>query len=170
MLAARWQVGDAEVSWLFVAQFSGGIIGSALSGRMIARFGLLRVLTYGYAATAAAVVCLGVSSWAIGLLSVFCFGFTLGLTGPVMSLLVAEVYADRRAMALNVLGFAWALGAVSGPPMITLLARDAGLVRPLGGLAIMLLGVAMVIAWRALVDSPSGSESAGPGPQGSAAP
>ena len=156
MLAARWQVGDAEVSWLFVAQFSGGIIGSALSGRMIARFGLLRVLTYGYAATAAAVVCLGVSSWAIGLLSVFCFGFTLGLTGPVMSLLVAEVYADRRAMALNVLGFAWALGAVAGPPMITLLARDAGLVRPLGGLAIMLFGVAMVIAWRALVDSPSG--------------
>jgi fucose permease len=35
MLAARWQVGDAEVSWLFVAQFSGGIIGSALSGRML---------------------------------------------------------------------------------------------------------------------------------------
>ena len=59
MLAAKWQVGDAEVSWLFVAQFSGGIIGSALSGRMIARVGLLRLLTYGYAATAAAVACLG---------------------------------------------------------------------------------------------------------------
>ena len=39
MLAARWRVGDAEVSWLFVAQFSGGIIGSALSSRMIARVG-----------------------------------------------------------------------------------------------------------------------------------
>jgi MFS transporter, FHS family, glucose/mannose:H+ symporter len=158
MLAARWRVGDAEVSWLFVAQFSGGIIGSALSSRMIARVGLLRLLTYGYAATAVAVACLGVSSWALGLLSVFSFGFALGLMGPVMSLLMAEVYANRRAAALNVLGFAWALGAVAGPPMITLFARDGGLVRPLGGLAIMLLGVALVIAWRALVDSPSGSD------------
>jgi MFS transporter, FHS family, glucose/mannose:H+ symporter len=158
MLAAKWQVGDAEVSWLFVAQFSGGIIGSALSGRMIARVGLLRLLTYGYAATAAAVACLGVSSWAIGLLSVFCFGFTLGLTGPVISLLMAEVYPNRRAVALNVVGFAWALGAVAGPPMIALLARDGGLIRPLGGLAMMLLGVASLIAWRALVDSPSGSD------------
>ena len=162
MLAAKWQVGDAEVSWLFVAQFSGGIIGSALSGRMIARVGLLRLLTYGYAATAAAVACLGVSSRAIGLLSVFCFGFTLGLTGPVISLLMAEVYPNRRAVALNVVGFAWALGAVAGPPMIALLARDGGLIRPLGGLAMMLLGVASLIAWRALVDSPSGSDLRAP--------
>ena len=158
MLAARWQVGDPDVSWLFAAQFSGGIIGSALSSRMIARVGLLRLVTYGYAATAAALACLGIGSWAVGLLSVFGFGFTLGWTGPVMSLLMAEVYPNRRAAALNVLGFAWAVGAVAGPPMITLLARDGGLVRPLGGLAAMLLGVAFLVAWRPFVESPSGSD------------
>jgi MFS transporter, FHS family, glucose/mannose:H+ symporter len=162
MLAVRWQVGDVEVSWLFVAQFSGGIIGSALSGRMIARFGLLRLLTYGFAATAAAVACLGVGSWAIGVLSVFSFGFTLGWTGPVMSLLMAEVYPNRRAAALNVLGFAWAVGAVAGPPMITLLARDGGLVRPLGSLAAMLLSVALLVAWRPFANSPSGSDLPAP--------
>jgi fucose permease len=33
MLAARWHLGDAELGWLFTAQFTGGILGSAYRAR-----------------------------------------------------------------------------------------------------------------------------------------
>ena len=67
MLAARWRLDDAEAGSLFIAQFTGAMIGSALSSPMIERLGILRLMAYGYAAMAAAVACLGVSSWGIGL-------------------------------------------------------------------------------------------------------
>ncbi len=156
ILAARWHLGDAEVGWLFFAQFTGGIIGSALLSRMIVQFGLLRVMACGYGATAMAVACLGISSWAIGLLSVWSSGLALGLTAPAMNLLIAEMNAERRAAALNILAFSWALGAVAGPPMIAFFARDGALIRPLIGLAALLSYVAIVIARRALMDSSSG--------------
>lgn len=64
---------------------------------MIERFGVFRLIAGGYAVTAAGVACLGVSSWEIGLLSVFSSGFALGLTGPTVNLLVAEINSDRSA-------------------------------------------------------------------------
>lgn len=156
MLAAKWDLGDAEAGGLFFAQFTGGIIGSALSSQMIGQFGLLRLTACGYAATAVAVACLGVGSWGIGLLSVLSSGFALGLTAPAINLLIAEMNSERRAAALNILNFAWALGAVAGPPMIAFLARDGHLVRPLVGLAVMLACAAFLTARRALTDSSSG--------------
>jgi MFS transporter, FHS family, glucose/mannose:H+ symporter len=156
MLAARWRLDDAEAGSLFTAQFTGAMIGSALSSPMIDRLGSLRLLAYGYSAMAAAVACLSVNSWGIGLLSVLSYGFAIGLTAPVTNLLVAEINSERRAAALNILNFAWALGAVVGPSLIALLARDGGLVRPLIGLAALLSVIAFLIARRSLTDSSSG--------------
>ena len=156
MLAARWRLHDAEAGSLFIAQFTGAMIGSALSSPMIERWGTLRLMACGYAAMAAAVVCLGVNSWGIGLLSVFSSGFALGLITPATNLLVAEINSERRAAALNILSVAWALGAVACPPLIALFARDGLLLRPLIGLAALLSLIALLIARRSLTDSSSG--------------
>ncbi len=158
MLAARWSLDDAKLGLLFMAQFTGGIIGSALSSRLIVRLGLLRLMAFGYGAAAVAVACLGVNSWMIGLLSVFSAGFALGLTAPAINLLVAQLNPERPAAALNILNFVWALGAVAGPPLIALLARSGHLTEPLVGLAVLLSGVGFLIARRALRDSSSGSQ------------
>jgi fucose permease len=123
---------------------------------MILRFGVLRLMASGYAGTAVAVACLGISSWGFGLLSVLGSGFALGLTSPAINLLVAEINSGRQAAALNFLNFVWALGAVAGPPMIAFFARDGRLVQPLVGLAVLLACVAFLIARRALVDSSPG--------------
>jgi FHS family glucose/mannose:H+ symporter-like MFS transporter len=155
MLAARWRLDDAEAGSLFIAQFTGAMIGSALSSPMIERLGSLRLMACGYVAMAAAVACLGVNSWGIGLLSVLSCGFALGLTTPATNLLVAEINSERRAAALNILNLAWALGAVAGPLLIGLFARDGRLVRPLIGLAALLSGIALLIARRSLTDSSS---------------
>jgi fucose permease len=71
MLAARWRLDDAEAGSLFIAQFTGAMIGSALSGWMIERLGSLRLMAFGYAAMAAAVACLGANS--LGNRSPVCF-------------------------------------------------------------------------------------------------
>jgi fucose permease len=156
---ARWHLDDAEAGWLFMAQFAGVIIGSALSGMMIERLGLFRLIAWGYAVTAVAIACLGVSSWTIGLLSVFSSDFALGLTGPTVNLLVAEINSERRAVALNILNLTWASGAVVGPPMIALFAIDGHLGRAMVGLAALLFVIALLMARRSLSDSSSGPKS-----------
>ena len=162
MLASRWRLDDAEAGSLFIAQFTGAMMGSALSGSMIERLGSLRLMAFGYAAMAAAVACLSANSWGIGLLSVFSFGFAIGLTIPAMGLLVAEINSEHRAAALNILGFVWALGAVAGPPLIALFAREGRLLPPLIGLAALLSGIALLIARRSLMDSSSGANQPKP--------
>ena len=162
MLAARWRLDDAEAGSLFIAQFTGATFGCALSSPMIERLGSSRLMAFAYAAMAAAVACLGVNSWGIGLLSVLSYGFAIGLIAPVTNLLVAEINSERRAAALNILNFVWALGAVAGPPLIALLARDGHLVRPLIGLAALLFGIALLIARRPLTDSSSGANQPKP--------
>ena len=155
MLAARWHLDDAEAGSLFIAQFTGAMIGSALSSLMVDWLGSLRLMGCGYAAMAAAVACLGVNSWGVGLLSVLSYGFAIGLIAPVTNLLVAEINSQRRAAALNILNFVWALGAVAGPALIALFARDGQLIRPLVGLAVLLSVIALLIARRSLADSSS---------------
>ena len=162
MLASRWRLDDAEAGSLFIAQFTGAMMGSALSGSMIERLGSLRLMPFGYAAMAAAVACLSANSWGIGLLSVFSFGFAIGLTIPAMNLLVVEINSERRAAALNILSFVWALGAVAGPPLIALFAREGRLLRPLIGLSALLSGIALLIARRSLMDSSSGANQPKP--------
>jgi FHS family glucose/mannose:H+ symporter-like MFS transporter len=157
MLAARWRLDDAEAGSLFFAQFTGAMIGSALSSPMIERFGSLRLMAFGYAAMASAVAGLGANSWGIGLLSVLSYGFAIGLTAPVTNLLIAKINSERRAAALNILNFVWGLGAVAGPPLIVLFARNGSLVPPLIGLAALLFVTALLIARRSLTDSSSGA-------------
>ena len=114
----------------------------------------------GYAAMAAAVACLGVNSWGVGLLSVFSSGFALGLIAPATNLLVARINSERRAAALNILNFAWALGAVAGPSLIALFARDgasASTVNWTGGAAVC---IALLVARRSVTDSSSGPHQA----------
>jgi MFS transporter, FHS family, glucose/mannose:H+ symporter len=156
MLTARWRLDDAEAGSLFIAQFTGAMIGSALSSPIIRWVRRLRLMSFSYAVMAAAVACLGVNSWGIGLASVLSYGFAIGLTAPVTNLLIAEINSARRAAALNILNFVWAVGAVAGPPLIALFARDGHLVRPLIGLAALLFGIALLIARRPFTDSSSG--------------
>jgi MFS transporter, FHS family, glucose/mannose:H+ symporter len=153
MLATKWSLDDAELGLFFMAQFTGAIIGSALSSWLIVRTGLLRLMVCGYAATAGAVACLAVNSWLIGLLSVFVAGLALGLTAPAANLLIAKMNPERPAAAVNILNFAWALGAVAGPPMIAFLGRDGKLAQALVGLAVLLGAMAFLTARLTVINS-----------------
>jgi len=145
MLSSKWRLDDAQAGRLFTAQFAGALLGAAASGPLIKRFGLLPLLATGYGGMAAAVACLGVSPWAVGMVSVFTYGLGLGLTIPATNLLISEMYPERRAAALNILNFMWGLGAVLSPPLISWLAQGGRLDRPLLGLAGLLAGISLPI-------------------------
>ena len=161
MLAAQWSLDDAELGLLFTAQFGGAIIGAALSSRMIVQLGLFRLMVCGYVAIAGAVACLGIGSWLIGLLSVFSVGLAMGLTAPAINLLVAHINPERPAAAVNILNFAWALGAVAGPPIIAFFGRNGHLAQSLVGLAVLLSCVAFLTR-RAAIDFPAGPDYRAP--------
>ena len=98
MLAARWRLDEAEAGSLFIAQFTGVMIGCAIEpdDRTV---GSLRLVAFSYAAMAAAVACLGVNSWGIGLLSVFSLGFAIGLTAPAKSPGCGDQFGTSRGGA-----------------------------------------------------------------------
>ncbi|HXG66172.1 MAG TPA: MFS transporter [Blastocatellia bacterium] len=145
LLSAKWLMDDAQAGALIAAQFIGSMLGAALSGWLISRLGLLRLLTAGFGLMAAAVAGISANTWGVGLVAVFCSGFSLGVTIPAINLLIAEMNPERRAAALNVLNFVWCLGAVASSPFITLLGRN-GLLLPMLGLAMLLTFLAASLA------------------------
>lgn len=127
LLSTRWQLDDAGAGALFVVQSAGAIVGSALSGVLIKRFGFLPLLVAGFGLMAASTACLGFEPWLVGVLSISGTGLSLGLTIPTVNLLISDLNIGRRAAALNLLNLAWGVGAVSGPVLVPTLSRAVGL-------------------------------------------
>lgn len=126
LLSARWRLDDAGAGALFFVQSAGAIVGSALSGLLIKRFGFLPLLVAGFGLMAVSTACLGFESRVAGALSISGIGLSLGLTIPTINLLISELNIGRRAAALNLLNLAWGVGAVSGPVLVPTLSRAIG--------------------------------------------
>lgn len=124
ILSAKWTLLDSQAGYLFTSQFLGSMAGVGLSSVLTPKLGFRRTLVFGFALVSIGVAVLGLSTWIVGLASVFCYGLGLGLTIPTTNLLVAELYADRRAAALNVLNLAWGVGAAGCPALAALAFRS----------------------------------------------
>jgi len=136
VLAGRWSLTDAQAGRLFTAEFAGSLAAVAVSGRLIARFGFSGVLAGALASMLAGVLGLWLPSFWTGLVSMLFCGVGCGLVIPASNLLVSERSPGRAAAALNILNFAWCLGAVAGPIAV-------GLLIPLGGLRLLLPSLAV---------------------------
>ena len=156
-LSARWSLEDSQAGYLFTSQFFGSMAGVALSSALIPRRGFQSSLVLGLGMMGAGVGTLALGTWAIGLLSVFCYGIGLGITIPAANLLVADANPGRRAAALNILNLAWGMGAVACPPLAASLHRGNNFRLLLLGLALA-LGLMLVciasISFSGLRDEP----------------
>lgn len=126
-LSARWALDDAQAGAFFTAQFAGAIAGTAASSLLFPRLGYLRSSSIGFVLMSAGVGGLASSVWAGAIVSVIGYGFGLGITIPATNLLVARMNPNARDASLNILNFAWGLGAVASPPVISLFARSGHL-------------------------------------------
>lgn len=130
-LSTQWQLSDAQAGALFTAQFISATLATLVSRQIVARLGTKRTLVASFGLMTLGVVGVGTGGWGLGLVAVCSYGIALGLIIPSLNLLIAEINATRRAAALNVLNFAWSLGAIISAPLITFLLHDASIVRPL---------------------------------------
>ena len=126
LLSARWRLDDAGAGTLFFVQSAGAIVGSALSGLLLKRFGFLPLLVSGFCLMAVSTACLGFESRVAGAFSISGIGLSLGLNIPTINLLISGLNVGRRAAALNLLNLAWGVGAVSGPVLVPTLSRFVG--------------------------------------------
>jgi fucose permease len=154
-LSTRWRLDDAQAGFLFTAQFLGSLSGALISGRMALRFGVGATITAGFAIASAGVTAASAGPYISGLGGVATWGLGLGLIIPSVNLLVAELNPGRRAAALNVLNFAWGIGAVAAPPAIAAALRSADLRPLLLGLAALLAAAALAV-WATRVDVAAG--------------
>lgn len=145
LLSTRWRLDDAGAGALFFAQSAGAIVGSALSGPLIKRFGFLPLLMAGFGVMSVSTACLGFAPRVVGVLSISGTGLSLGLTIPTINLLISELNIGRRAAALNLLNLAWGVGAVSGPVLVPTLSRSVGFAVALLFVATPLIVVGILI-------------------------
>ena len=143
VFSARWTLSDTQAGYLFTAQFATSILGVAISGVMVHRYGyrLTMVCGLGFMAVGAGV--LAEATWIVGLVSVCVYGFGLGLTIPAANLLIAELHPHRRAAALNLLNFSWGIGAVGCPFVVAALQRSQRTSLLLFGMTVSLALVAI---------------------------
>ena len=146
-LSARWSLGDLQAGYLFTSQFVGSMLGVALSSTLIPRRGFRFSLVLGFGLMSGGIGALGLATWVIGLISVFCYGVGLGVTIPATNLVVSEANPCRRAAALNILNLAWGIGAVAYPSVTALLRRTNNPRALLFGLAAALGLMSVCLSW-----------------------
>lgn len=144
-LSARWRLDDAQAGFLFTAQFLGSLTGALIAGRVALRCGVRATIAAGFGVASGGVIATAAGPWTAGVWGVATWGIGLGLIIPSVNLWVSELNPGRRAAALNVLNFAWGIGAVATPPAIAATLRIADLQPWLLGLAGLLAAAALAV-------------------------
>jgi FHS family glucose/mannose:H+ symporter-like MFS transporter len=152
LLAARWGMADAQAGALFAAQFVGSICSTLLSGFTVKRWGFRPTLVTGFVCISVGIAALALVPSAGAFPAVFCNGIGLGFTIPASNLYVAALARHRAASALNLLNFAWGVGAIACPWLAAMFHGSNGATAFLVLVAILSFVVAL---WLAMMEFPA---------------
>lgn len=161
LVSARLSLSDSEAGNLFVAQFSGSLLGTLLANRLVKRFGFPFVLSIGFSLSALGTWAINSNSLLACLGAFFILGGGIGLTIPTVNLYTVEINREKTSSALNVVNFFWGFGAILCKPFVDFLGgKDIFL--PTSILAGLLVSVGLAINFRAvrkLENTESGEKS-----------
>lgn len=129
ILTARFHLTDAESGTLFLAQFSGSILGTMASQRLAGRYGFVFTVVIGLLLMIVGLPGINASDFVICWAAVFVYGSGLGITIPGINLLTIEnTEPHLQASAVNLINFAWGIGAICSQPFVAAVSRDNSLV------------------------------------------
>lgn len=167
LLAQRWSLTDRASGLLFLVMFLGGFTGSLVSTRLGRRFSLYALARIGLLLIAAGFALLATSLQAIAPLAFAAIGIGLGFTNPAINTMASEAVPNRRAAILNLLNFAWALGAIAAPPLLLAGLRHARFTVPalLGCFALVMVASAFFMP-AISISKPAENETAASVPHG----
>jgi len=121
-LGEHLQLAPPDFFWLFLLTIAGIMMGAWLSGRMAGRLPAKQQIRYGFSVmllvsvvnVTANFVWVPQASWAMFPIALFAFGWALMV--PVVTLLVLDLYPDRRGLASSLQAFvgSTANGIVAG--------------------------------------------------------
>jgi len=121
-LGEHLQLAPTDFFWLFLLTIAGIMMGAWLSGRMAGRLPAKQQIRYGFSVmllvsvvnVAANFMWVPQASWAMFPIALFAFGWALMV--PVVTLLVLDLYPERRGMASSLQAFvgSTANGIVAG--------------------------------------------------------
>ena len=155
LLTVRLSLSDAEAGTFFLAQFSGGLIGTLMSGPLVRRIGFVVTLLVGLGIIIAGVPAVAFPDFWACWCAIFIYGMGLGLTTPAANLLTIEITEPQlQARALNLMNFAWGLGAIVCQPFIAATATAAS-VMPALLLLVFFLGIASLLLFSIRSSEPS---------------
>ncbi|MGD9773684.1 multidrug effflux MFS transporter [Diaphorobacter sp.] len=144
------ELGPTQFFWLFLVTITGIMGGAWCSGRLAGRIPPKRQIRHGFVIMLAmALLNLGANlvlaphvSWALWPIGIFSFGWALMV--PVVTLLVLDLFPQRRGMASSLQAFvgATANGLVAG--VVAPLVMHSGVALAATSLALMLVGL---VSW-----------------------
>lgn len=141
ILSSRWSLTDVQGGWLFTAQFSASIFGSAISS-----YYPRKSVALGCASIAAGLALLAVGDYRAALLAFVLIGAGIGAAVSAINLIFGTEYPERRGALLTRVNLYWGIGAVLSPELIALAARANAL-----RLYLLLLALGVLVAFAAFL-------------------
>ena len=129
ILSRRLDLNDAQAGTFFLAQFAGSILGTLVSSYIARRSGFVTTTLVGLLMMIFGLPGLNFHEFFLCWVSILIYGIGLGLTIPAINLLTIEsTPPDRQSSAINLINFAWGIGAICSQPFVVLVSRDESLV------------------------------------------
>lgn len=152
-LGGHLGLAPTQFFWFFCISVSGIMLGAFASGRMAGRVSRERQVGWGWAlmagATAVNVACnaLGVVHPLVAMLPVGVYSLGWALVVPVVTLILLDLFPQRRGMASSVQSFLGALANAAVAGVLVPLVMHSTLALALASAALMLVGL---VAWVAV--------------------
>jgi len=143
ILSARLHLNDAEAGAFFIAFFGGSLLGTLFVTRLACRFGFIITTVVGILLMIVGLPGLNFDSFAVCWIAIFVYGTGLGFTIPAINLLTIDITPlERQSVSINLINFAWGIGAICSYPFVALLSRDNSLVLVTALLVVVLIFLA----------------------------
>ena len=120
----KWGLDDGQAGLFPSVQFLAAWVGTVVSGAWMAWRGYRPSLVAGYALIGFGLATLNASTHVNALAAAAALGLGYGLITPGTNLYVAEAGGARSASLLNLLNFAWGIGAMACSPLIAMALRN----------------------------------------------
>ena len=165
ILSVRLGLNDAQSGALFLAQFSGSLVGTLISGKLASRYGFVFTTLIGLIGMIIGLPGLNFQDFVFCWIAIFVYGSGLGLTIPAINLLTIEITpSTRQSSSINLINFAWGVGAICSQPFVAFAARGDSLtaVIMILDIALLILALCFFSASRNLSDQRADQPTSGP--------
>ena len=143
ILSMRLDLNDAEAGTLFLAQFTGSMLGTLIAIRVARRVGFILPIVAGFGLIAIGLPMTNIPNFAVCWTAIFIYGSGLGVTIPSINLLTIETTPiETQTSSVNLLNFCWGAGAICSQPFVATVSHE----NSLAAVTIVLLLASVILA------------------------